>query len=111
MSDIETFVSHVGYLDQGRLRFSEEMSVVTNRFREIEILTDDAAPAPGTWPAAWVNIEKSDHVVRYVDMNFDQDRTLADIRRIFGQTTRVEAKAMPLRSIFVTLAKNGRGKV
>ncbi|HTU35854.1 MAG TPA: ABC transporter ATP-binding protein [Candidatus Acidoferrum sp.] len=108
LNDIETFVSHVGYLDKGRLRFSEEMSVVTSRFREVQVLIDGATPAPGSWPAAWLNIEQSDHMVRYVDTNFDRQRTLADIRRIFGDATRVETKAMPLRSIFVTLAKSAR---
>ncbi|HZU27054.1 MAG TPA: ABC transporter ATP-binding protein [Bryobacteraceae bacterium] len=111
LHDIETFVTHVGYLDQGRLRFSEEISVLTNRFREIEILSDGVAAAPGSWPGAWVNIENFDHVVRYVDTNFEHDRSLADIRTIFGDRTRVETKPMPLRSIFVTLAKTARRKV
>src|SRR5580765_6803536 len=37
LAEIETFASHVGYLGYGSLKFSEEMAVLTARFREIEI--------------------------------------------------------------------------
>ncbi len=37
LAEIETFASHIGYLDRGRLQFSEEMTSLAARFREIEI--------------------------------------------------------------------------
>jgi len=37
LSEVESFASHIGYLDRGRLQFSEEMTSLVDRFREIEI--------------------------------------------------------------------------
>ena len=33
LAEIESFASHVGYLEGGRLRFSEEMGALAGRFR------------------------------------------------------------------------------
>jgi len=35
--EIESFVSHIGYLEKGRMQFSEEMSALADPFREVEI--------------------------------------------------------------------------
>ena len=37
LAEIESFASHVGYLEQGRIFSQEEMSVLSGRFREITI--------------------------------------------------------------------------
>jgi hypothetical protein len=55
-----------------------------------------------------VNTEQSAAVVRFVDTRFQQDRTMAEIRRLFGEVREVSMNPMPLRAIFVTLAKAGR---
>jgi ABC-2 type transport system ATP-binding protein len=36
LAEIESFASHVGYLDSGRVQFSEEVASLTGRFREVE---------------------------------------------------------------------------
>jgi ABC-2 type transport system ATP-binding protein len=50
LAEIESFASHVGYLDRGRLLFSEEMSALAARFREIEV-TLDTTHSPGAMAA------------------------------------------------------------
>jgi ABC-2 type transport system ATP-binding protein len=108
LNEIESFVSHVGYLDGGRLRLSEEMATLAGRFREIEIVVDgEPAPRP-CWPAAWMNVERCDNLVRCVDTQYEQERTTAEIGRLFGEVRQIEVKPMPLRAIFVTLAKAAR---
>jgi ABC-2 type transport system ATP-binding protein len=37
LAEIESFASHICYLDRGRLQFCEEMTSLTTRFREIEL--------------------------------------------------------------------------
>jgi ABC-2 type transport system ATP-binding protein len=108
LAEIETFASHIGYLDRGRLQFSEEMASLVERFREIEITVASPSPLSAPWPAAWVNAEQSAAVVRFVDTHFQQDRTMAEIRRLFGDVRQIAVNPMPLRAIFVTLAKAGR---
>lgn len=108
LAEIESFASHIGYLDRGRLQFSEEMISLAARFREIEITLRSPSPPPVDWPPAWLHPEQSDTLVRFVDTQFDQERTPAEIRRLFGDGQQISANPMPLRAIFVTLAKASR---
>jgi len=108
LAEIETFASHIGYLDSGRLRFSEEMSSLTERFREIEITLNTSPSLPANWPENWLRPELSATVVRFVDRQFNQEQTFAEIQRLFGTVQNISVSAMPLRTIFVTLAKAGR---
>lgn len=108
LTEIESFASHIGYLDRGRLQFSEELETLSARFREIVLTFETSPPAPAVWPASWLKPETSGSVVRFVETRFDQERTGADVRRTFPNFRDMAATAMPLRSIFVTLAKAGR---
>lgn len=112
LAEIETFASHIGYLDKGRLQFSEEMSSLTDRFREIEITlappTNLTAQSLAPWPTAWLNKEQSATLVRFVDSHFDQEKTIAEVHDLFGAVQQINVTPMPLRAIFVTLAKAGR---
>jgi ABC-2 type transport system ATP-binding protein len=97
LAEIESFASHIGYLDGGRLQFSEELEALSARFREIS-LTFEAPPAlPRDWPANWLQPEIAGPVVRFIDT-----------RRLFPEYRDMAANAMPLRSIFVSLAKANR---
>jgi ABC-2 type transport system ATP-binding protein len=108
LAEIESFASHVGYLDRGRLQFSEEMSSLIQRFREIEVTLEAPAPAASGWPATWLNAEQSSAMVRFVDAQYDEEKTRAYIYRLFGEGRPVAVRPMPLRQIFVTLARAGR---
>ncbi len=109
LSEIESFASHIGYLDRGRLQFSEEMASLTERFREVEITVDYEPRVPASaWPASWLNTEQSGSLVRFVETQFERERTMAEVGRLFQNVKQVAVRAMPLRSIFVTLAKASR---
>jgi ABC-2 type transport system ATP-binding protein len=108
LAEIESFASHVGYLDRGKLQFSEEMTALSARFREIEVTLDAAPVLPTNWPATWLRRETSAAVVRFVESQFDEARTMAEVRKMFGEPRGIAITPMPLRSIFVTLAKAER---
>jgi ABC-2 type transport system ATP-binding protein len=106
LSEIESFASHIGYLDRGRMQFSEEMSSLAERFREVEVTVQQAAkPA---LPPHWLNAQQSAAVFRFVESQFEEQRTMAEVRRVFGDALQVAVNPMPLRAIFVALAKAGR---
>lgn len=42
LGEVETFASHIGYLENGRLQFSESISCLSERFREVEITLERA---------------------------------------------------------------------
>lgn len=106
LAEIESFASHIGYLDRGRLQFSEEMTALAARFREVEVTVDNSAAADPL-PPSWVNVEHSNSLLRFVETQFEQDRTMSEIRRLF-QNPRITVTPMPLRAIFITLAKAAR---
>jgi ABC-2 type transport system ATP-binding protein len=107
LGEIESFASHIGYLDRGRLQFSEEMTSLTARFREVEVVLDSPplVPLDRPWPAHWLRPETAPALVRFVETHFDPERTPDEIRRLFGDVRNISAHPMPLRAIFVTLAR------
>jgi ABC-2 type transport system ATP-binding protein len=110
LGEIESFASHIGFLDHGRLQFSEEMSVLSQRFREVEVTLAQSGSigVAGDWPASWLDAQRSAAVCRFVESRFEEERTMADVRRIFGDSLQVIVNPMPLRAIFVALAKASR---
>jgi ABC-2 type transport system ATP-binding protein len=106
--DIESFATHIAFLSEGGLQFSEEMLSLTSRFREIEVIVESPVMLCDceNWPAHWLRPESSPALIRFVESRFEPDRTEGDIRRLFGRTAQVSLNAMPLREIFVTLARS-----
>ncbi len=105
LAEIESFSSHIGYLDSGRMQFSEDMQSLSDRFREIEITLEAPPQLPRNWPSQWLSPETGAAVIRFVDSQYDEHRTPEVIRQLFPHLRNVTARPMPLRSIFVTLAK------
>lgn len=108
LADIETFASHIGYLEHGRLLFSEEMTSLAARFREIEVAVEPSACVPGgpQWPRHWLRPETTPALVRFVDTRFEDERTRSEIRQVLGEALHISVNPMSLREIFVTLARN-----
>jgi ABC-2 type transport system ATP-binding protein len=105
---MESFASHIGYLENGRLQMSEELESLSARFREI-VLTFDAPPErPREMPADWLQLEIAGTVVRFVDSRFDEQATAERARAVFPNYRDLAVNGMPLRAIFVALAKKGR---
>lgn len=108
IAEIESFASHVGYLEQGRLRFSEELSQLVERFREVQVTFDGASRLPEKAPESWMQVNSSAAVVRFIESQFEPQRTSAEIRALFGEVRDVTFSPMTLREIFLAMAKTGR---
>jgi ABC-2 type transport system ATP-binding protein len=108
LAEIESFASHVGYLEQGRLRFSEELTQLVERFREVQVTFDGTPRLPEKAPENWMQIDNSAAVVRFVEGRFEPERTRAEIRGVFGDVRDVTFSPMTLREIFLAMAKAGR---
>lgn len=105
LGEIESFASHIGYLEKGILRFSDEMSAIANRFREVELLLDSPASLPPLLPKSWMHASSSALVVRFIESHFDAARTSAEVRMVFGTPRNLTFTPMSLRSIFLATAK------
>lgn len=108
LAEVESFASHVGYLEQGRLRFSEELVALAARFREVELTFDATPTMPEKWPETWMRPDSSTAVIRFVESRFDPERTKAEIKTWFSEARDVTFTSMSLRSIFLVMAKSGR---
>jgi ABC-2 type transport system ATP-binding protein len=108
MAEIESFASHAGYLENGKMQFSEEMASLSARFREVEVTLGAPSEVPGNWPADWLRPETTSAVVRFVDTHFDEETIGERVRKMFPRMTDLSARAMPLREIFVALAREQR---
>jgi ABC-2 type transport system ATP-binding protein len=105
LAEIESFASHVGYLEYGKLLFSEDMASLTTRFREIEITLDSDASLPSALPDSWLQTKSAGPVVRFVDSRFDEQRTSSEIARVFGAVKDTQFRSLTLRAIFLAMAR------
>ena len=108
LAEIESFASHIGFLDHGRLQFSQSLVDLSHRFREVEVTLRGDATVPAAWPSEWLRPEAAASVIRFVDSRFDSERTAEQIKHLFGADVRIAAQAMSLRSIFVALARESK---
>jgi ABC-2 type transport system ATP-binding protein len=108
LAEIESFASHIGFLDAGRMQFSEESATLADRFREIEVTLDAAPPLSPAWPESWLKPQTSAVVIRFVESSFHEHRTSSEIAEVFPGAINVSIRPMSLREIFVALAKSRR---
>jgi ABC-2 type transport system ATP-binding protein len=106
LAEIESFASHVGYLEQGKLLFSEEMTTLGNRFRQVELMVDPGSGEQRDLPAAWMGVERSGALVRFAHSAFSTEaEARAEIAVRFPTAANVEFAPMSLRSIFLANAR------
>ncbi len=110
LAEIESFASHVGYLEQGRILFSDEMAVLQDRFREVTVTLPVRAPLPADCPVTWLGAEAADSVVRFVDSDYRGEESMRELGRIFpgAREAGIAMEPMSLRAIFLAVAKAGR---
>ncbi|HLJ87124.1 MAG TPA: ABC transporter ATP-binding protein [Candidatus Angelobacter sp.] len=108
LGEIESFASHVGYLENGSLLFSDEMNVLASRFREVELTFDSPVDLPPDLPESWMQPSTSASVVRFIESRFDVERSPMEVRWVFADHRNMTFNPMSLRSIFLAIAKEGR---
>jgi ABC-2 type transport system ATP-binding protein len=111
LAEIESFSSHVGFLENGRLLFQEEMASLAGRFREVTVTLEGHVSVPREIPVAWLQAEAADSVVRFVDSRYEPEKTKREVAGAFPGAREVSIDPMTLRSIFLAIAKNGRGRL
>lgn len=108
LAEIESFATHIAYLNEGRLQFVEETADLFDRFRVVEITLEEPAGLPRDLPRTWLNVERTPVVVRFTDSRYDEHRTHEEVRRHFPGAREVTARAMTLRSIVLALMQSAK---
>jgi ABC-2 type transport system ATP-binding protein len=108
LSEIDHFATHVGFLDEGKLLFSETMADLTERFREVRVTLEQAASAPDPVPSDWLCVRAVGSVVSFIDSRFSEETLGERIRSLLNGVRSIDTQPMALRSIFTTLARSLR---
>jgi ABC-2 type transport system ATP-binding protein len=108
LAEIESFSSHVGYLQQGRLLFSEEMATLANRFRDVTITLNTPSALPANLPVTWLEPQTADSVLHFVHSGFN-DSSTRELAARFPSARDIACEPMTLRQIFLAIAKTSRG--
>jgi ABC-2 type transport system ATP-binding protein len=106
LSEIENLADYVGFIRQGRMIASEPLESLLQRFREVEVTLADGRPFPAEWPQSWLSLKTAERVVRFVDSQFDGERTPHELRQAFSEQADFCFTPLSLRGIFVALARD-----
>jgi ABC-2 type transport system ATP-binding protein len=107
LSEIDGVATHVAFLDEGKLLFEESMSTLSGRFREVRVTLEHEASTEHL-PKDWLEARMTGNVLTFVDARFSGDHLGERIRSAVGEVRAIDAEPMPLRSIFITLARSAR---
>ena len=108
LTEIEGVVTHVGFIDQGRLLFQESMTELSERVREVRVTLEKPAAAPNRVPEGWVQLTVEGNVLSFVDTRFKDDHLAGSIAALFNGIRNIDVRPIALRSIFTTLARAAR---
>jgi ABC-2 type transport system ATP-binding protein len=107
LAEIEHFASHVGYMEGGRLLFSEAMASVRQRFCRVEATAAGPLTAPQDIPAEWVEFSVSQSRAHWLETDYQPQLSASRAREILGPIE-VRASSLTLREIFLISARVGR---
>jgi ABC-2 type transport system ATP-binding protein len=102
--EIEGLATDIGFLHAGRIVFQEPMSRLTGRCREVYVTLESDARVPQPLPAHWLQARAVGNVLMFVETQFSDDTLSELVRTVCDGVRQIDAKPMPLRSIFTTLA-------
>jgi ABC-2 type transport system ATP-binding protein len=110
LNEIDSFAGAIGYLEEGVLEFTEDIESLRGRFREVIVTLESAAALPAEMPSNWLLPDASCAAVRFIESRYDEQRTANNVHKLFPSMKDLALNPMPLRSIFIALAKSKRGQ-
>jgi ABC-2 type transport system ATP-binding protein len=106
-AEVESFATHLACLDRGRLRFSEDLAGLRQRFRRMVLTFEAAPPLPSDWPSAWLTPERDPTSITFIDSQYDPQSSRAQARARFRGCLSLTADPMPVAHITAALSRAG----
>jgi ABC-2 type transport system ATP-binding protein len=108
IGELELLADWVGLLDGGRLRFSEPMDVLRERFKRADVVlgAGDTVTA-GSLPAEWLSVERAGQRLRFLVPHAERDVRL-ELGRQFPRASQIEVRAASLREVFLGMVRAAR---
>jgi ABC-2 type transport system ATP-binding protein len=107
LSEIESFATEVGFLDDGKMLFQESLDDLNARLRSVRVVLDREATLPGQLPPNWLDFKAAGNVLSFIDLRFAEDLN-ERISALVPGVTRVEIQPLALRPMFTALARATR---
>ena len=99
LAEIESFTTHVAFLQDGRVPIQEAIESLQARFRDVSVTLSAVKELPQPQPASWLLPRIEGHRLKFIVTDFESDAQLyASLTQHFG-AVKVEAEPMPLRAI------------
>jgi ABC-2 type transport system ATP-binding protein len=108
LAEIEGVITHVGFIDQGRMLFQEAMTELSERIREVRVTLEREVEVPSRVPEGWVQLTVAGNVLSFVDTRFTHDRLTGSVAALYKGIRNIDVQPIALRSIFTTLARAAR---
>jgi ABC-2 type transport system ATP-binding protein len=106
LTEIESFTTHVAFMQNGRVIVQESIDDLRRRFREVNVTLSAAKEPAEPLPDEWLLPQWYGHRLRFIDSNYVDDDTLGrQLAQRFG-AVRMECEAIPLRAIANSLMQN-----
>jgi ABC-2 type transport system ATP-binding protein len=106
LSEIETFTTHVAFMQDGRLLLQEAIDNLRQRFREVRVTLSAAKEPAQPMPGEWLMPAVEGHHLRFIASDYVDDAQIyRQLTRRFG-AVRMECEPMPLRAIANALMQN-----
>jgi ABC-2 type transport system ATP-binding protein len=104
IDEIERLATWVGYIDQGRLLFSEPVVSLLKRHRLIEVGTPGGPPIQRPTQAGWLVQGTAEGVLRFIDAHHEAPDAMERIGAAYPDLS-VRTSPLSLREIFVAMAR------
>src|SRR6187399_3150710 len=103
LSEIESFTTHVAFMQNGRLLLQEAIEELQLRFRAVSVTLSAIKELPQPLPEDWLLPETEGHRLRFVFARYQGDAPLfQQLARHFG-AVQMECEPMSLRAIATAL--------
>jgi ABC-2 type transport system ATP-binding protein len=105
IDEVERLADWIGIINHGRLELAEPVTTMLARFRQVEVATAGAAAVPAGAPANWLLPQAAGHTLSFVDNAFDEAGLPAQVRGLLPDAGDIQVTPLPLRQIFIALAR------
>ena len=104
LAEIDSFATHVGFMDEGKFRFSGPISEVRQRFRRVGALSEAAITATSTKPDQWLQFSIEGNRAHWIETEWDESASVRRATEALGSVN-ITSSPLTLREVFLILAK------
>jgi ABC-2 type transport system ATP-binding protein len=110
IGEIEGMVTHVGFLETGKMLFQESLEALNARMREIRVTLNRPPALPRPMPPEWLDAQTDGRLLTFMDTRYDEKTLTPRLAAVVGQPVSVEVNAMSLRDILTAYARTAQAR-